>query len=437
MKINSNLLPIFNLILKMAKLLKYQLAILFACFCYQLQAQKTNYMVYINQVSGETERFDVFPLAIPHPFEGNLFTADNLIATRTPANTIEFTNFLIDTDTIIIFSKKQPSFLNSFDKLYGLSGTAAQYMMAVYFDAANKQYRYVGFDIKNNAVTKNELLNNIKEIHPTNGVYNKTGQRYYFITTDSNNTQNIHIYEYDNEVLRNAVPLVSSHQNYTIRGLIYSKNQNKIYAIEKDLNNQNNYLVSIDSGNGTIQRIKQLEDVDSFMHAKIIADANNQYVFVGKDVDGLTKLYTIDLLNGDILHQPNFAESDFTTQNGEYVVPLGYMEGRLVGISRQEANGWIRPLNYITFIPNAFTPNTYGPDRNNRFYVHCYKCVYYKIQIFDRKGVTIFSGAENKSWDGTYNGEPVSNGVFGYKVLTLDERGNEHTYIGNITVLVE
>lgn len=72
------------------------------------------------------------------------------------------------------------------------------------------------------------------------------------------------------------------------------------------------------------------------------------------------------------------------------------------------------------YVPNAFTPN--GDNLNERFVVkHGEDCelLEYSIKIFDRWGRLIFeseSARSSESWDGTFDGDPVKQGVYMFRI---------------------
>ena len=94
--------------------------------------------------------------------------------------------------------------------------------------------------------------------------------------------------------------------------------------------------------------------------------------------------------------------------------------------------------DYAIYIPNAFTPDEnglndvfqpkgVGIDEEN-----------YVMYIFDRWGELIFTSDNfRKGWDGTVKGstKAVEDGVYVYKIIVRDLGGNEHKYVGHVTLL--
>jgi len=63
--------------------------------------------------------------------------------------------------------------------------------------------------------------------------------------------------------------------------------------------------------------------------------------------------------------------------------------------------------------PTAFTPNNDILNETLNPYVNCPKLTSFNIQIYNRWGEKLFESDElNTSWDGSFNGSPVQNGVY-------------------------
>lgn len=92
--------------------------------------------------------------------------------------------------------------------------------------------------------------------------------------------------------------------------------------------------------------------------------------------------------------------------------------------------------DYILFTPNAFTPDGdgvndfffpqgVGIDPNN-----------FEMFIFNRWGELIFESYDpNNWWDGTAKGQEVQIDVYVWLIRTRDHKGNDHEYIGHVTVV--
>ena len=87
--------------------------------------------------------------------------------------------------------------------------------------------------------------------------------------------------------------------------------------------------------------------------------------------------------------------------------------------------------NVTLHVPSGFTPN--HDTVNDEFYIGYIGIRTLNVKIFSRWGVKIFeSDNPDFRWDGTYQGEPVPEGVFVYVITGLGE--NNLTYERNGTV---
>ncbi|MBK5284888.1 MAG: gliding motility-associated C-terminal domain-containing protein [Bacteroidia bacterium] len=86
------------------------------------------------------------------------------------------------------------------------------------------------------------------------------------------------------------------------------------------------------------------------------------------------------------------------------------------------------------FVPNAFSPN--GNDVNDYFSITEENLATMKIVIFNRWGQVIYT-SEDKDfrWDGTYNGSPVKQGIYGYMIIGKSYNGNDYTFNGTLTLV--
>lgn len=88
------------------------------------------------------------------------------------------------------------------------------------------------------------------------------------------------------------------------------------------------------------------------------------------------------------------------------------------------------------FVPNAFTPD--GDGLNDVFYVSEYcGLIKYRLWIFNRWGELMFeTNNPTATWDGTYKGEAVPEGVYGVLIdYTFDKLPSKPEYRGNLTVI--
>jgi len=93
----------------------------------------------------------------------------------------------------------------------------------------------------------------------------------------------------------------------------------------------------------------------------------------------------------------------------------------------------ILPEFYI-YIPNAITPN--GDGINDVFAASTINVIDFEIYIFNRWGEQLFHSTEKRfQWDATYQGEPVEDGVYVYKVHYTSINGDDKKVLGHVVVL--
>jgi gliding motility-associated-like protein len=92
--------------------------------------------------------------------------------------------------------------------------------------------------------------------------------------------------------------------------------------------------------------------------------------------------------------------------------------------------------NMIFHLPNIFSPNNDGVNDEWRMYTNNPE-EFISISVFDRYGNFIFYTNDiNETWDGKYNGQDVTLGVYVYKVrLTCPYNRKEYYILGDVTIL--
>lgn len=94
---------------------------------------------------------------------------------------------------------------------------------------------------------------------------------------------------------------------------------------------------------------------------------------------------------------------------------------------------------FNVFIPNIFSPNGDGMNDYFTIYGNHDLVAILNLSIFDRWGTMIFKddGGSNEeiSWDGTFQGTELKNGVYVYQVAVLMQDGTEQQFTGSVTVL--
>jgi gliding motility-associated-like protein len=90
----------------------------------------------------------------------------------------------------------------------------------------------------------------------------------------------------------------------------------------------------------------------------------------------------------------------------------------------------------IVYIPNAFTPDGNGLNDAFKPVMTYVSANDYLMQIYDRWGNLVFSSTDiNKGWDGTYNGNTITNSaVFHYVIYYKDVAGKSFYKTGYVTL---
>lgn len=86
------------------------------------------------------------------------------------------------------------------------------------------------------------------------------------------------------------------------------------------------------------------------------------------------------------------------------------------------------------FVPTAFTPNGDGINDVFRVANITFQDVP-EFRVYNRWGKEIFAAADNKGWDGTFNGLPQELGVYYYIIKVVIPDGTEVSYKGEVTLL--
>ena len=146
--------------------------------------------------------------------------------------------------------------------------------------------------------------------------------------------------------------------------------------------------------------------------------------------------YTYPIVNGlftDTLQNTSFTYPDTGVYVVQQIVTNSY------GCTDTAYNSVDIIPEYVLYAPNAFTPNNHdglndefmpkgvGIDPDN-----------FEMDIFDRWGNLIFKTTDvNKGWDGKANGgsQIAQMDVYVWKIRTKDTRGQNHSYMGHVSIV--
>jgi gliding motility-associated-like protein len=90
----------------------------------------------------------------------------------------------------------------------------------------------------------------------------------------------------------------------------------------------------------------------------------------------------------------------------------------------------------IVFIPDVFTPDDAGPNRNNVFAPELSNHQSAWMGIYNRWGEKLFeTDTPELGWDGTAKGQPCTEGVYAYKLLVWALDGKQYEFAGTLTLM--
>jgi gliding motility-associated-like protein len=117
---------------------------------------------------------------------------------------------------------------------------------------------------------------------------------------------------------------------------------------------------------------------------------------------------------------------------GQYPVYLTVVDE--LGCSDTTSRMLIVESDVLSFIPNSFTPDGNEHNQTWKFYFNGIDEEKFDLYIFNRWGEMIWECHNpNDSWDGTYDGSPVKEGVYVWKVdfgvINTDERRSINGFI--------
>jgi gliding motility-associated-like protein len=98
-------------------------------------------------------------------------------------------------------------------------------------------------------------------------------------------------------------------------------------------------------------------------------------------------------------------------------------------------NVYVGP-DIIVFIPDAFTPDGSGPNKNNTFAPVAMNYKNAVMKIYNRWGEKMYETNDLlKGWDGTANGAECQDGVYLYKISLYSMDDEIYEYSGSITLM--
>lgn len=88
------------------------------------------------------------------------------------------------------------------------------------------------------------------------------------------------------------------------------------------------------------------------------------------------------------------------------------------------------------FVPNAFSPNGRDEAENETLKVYGYCLESMTFQVFNRWGQKVWETTDQTvGWDGTFDGKPLTTGVFVYRLEGKDYNGKGYSLKGNVSLI--
>lgn len=134
-----------------------------------------------------------------------------------------------------------------------------------------------------------------------------------------------------------------------------------------------------------------------------------------------------------------------TNQNPIFTFPEGYVGNYPVQLIVTTPEGCTDTVEYILtvnsdvifYAPNVFTPDNDEHNQTWEFHVDGIDIYNFRLQIFNRWGELVWETLDpSQSWDGTYNGSIVQDGIYTWTASVKDANtDNKQTFGGFITII--
>jgi hypothetical protein len=187
------------------------------------------------------------------------------------------------------------------------------------------------------------------------------------------------------------------------------------------------------SGTATATVAVTAMPVASFTAPFTTPEINPTVPFTNTSINATSYLWNFgDLLNTSTNTSTETNPSHTYTQAGLYCAKLVASNGTCVDSTLRCVE---ITAEFTFYIPNTFTPNRDGS--NEEFYGKGTNIKSCETSIYNRWGELLFNTTDmNLHWTGkNTNGEFLQSDVYVYTMTVIDYLGNEHKYIGNITLL--
>lgn len=241
------------------------------------------------------------------------------------------------------------------------------------------------------------IINSIPDIHyiaiyPNFTTFDEVNKRYILKGKDFQNNLKLYtINALTGETLYNpGFPIEDSSEDNLVE-FQYDNTGNKLYALHWNSVEQTEYLASLNLETGQYNVVHALPVKDpqtivpQYTYRRFSTFNKNQqnYIFSGADLNGVKKLFTVDVNTGNILYAPNFpilsdasdllCELQFdNASNNLYGIYLDVSEAKFYLVTINQQNG---QYNIVCTIPDVLsldTSNGYSvfDETNRKFIFH-------------------------------------------------------------------
>lgn len=197
------------------------------------------------------------------------------------------------------------------------------------------------------------------------------------------------------------------------------------YAISLSVYNQLNCTDELTQQKGVVVYPKPVALFDVFPSAR----QTDEELFLIRWGSGASYYYW-DIGDGNFIHTDKDTIRFTYKDSGYYMVT--HIAVNDEGCSDTLIRGMQVHLSPFCAIPNAFSKN--GDRLNETFAPECSGITSYTMTIFNRWG-EIMLNCENCSWDGTYQGVPVTQGLYVYRIDIVTAMGERAFYVGPLSVV--
>lgn len=134
---------------------------------------------------------------------------------------------------------------------------------------------------------------------------------YYFYGLDADYIGKLYSMNLQNGSIENAVIFPPSNINGNIIEMHYHPFTGLMYGLHWDMIEEMEYFISIDPQNGQVVKIDSLPDVHLIqLDFSALNHLNDRFYFMGIDYNNDSRIYTLDINNGEIIDNPIFPAND-------------------------------------------------------------------------------------------------------------------------------